>query len=59
MLSPPNENCIEVLRARYAELLRLREYVERLENLHQEDAPICWNDGGRRRRQETVDQRHD
>ena len=39
MLSPPNENCIEVLRARYAELLRLREYVERLENLHQEDAP--------------------
>lgn len=40
MLSPPNENCIEVLRARYAELLRLREHVERLENLHKEDAPI-------------------
>ena len=40
MLSPPNENCIEVLRARYAELLRLREYVERLENLHKEDDPI-------------------
>ena len=40
MLSPPNENCIEVPRARYAELLRLREYVERLENLRKEDAPI-------------------
>jgi hypothetical protein len=27
------EVCVETLRARYAELLRLREYVERLEEL--------------------------
>ncbi len=34
MLSYLNEVCVETLRARYAELLRLREYVERLEKLH-------------------------
>jgi len=39
MLSPPNENCIEVLRARYAELLRLREYVGRLEKSSQGRRP--------------------
>jgi hypothetical protein len=32
--SPQKEIRLEMLRARYAELLRLREYVERLENLH-------------------------
>jgi hypothetical protein len=36
MRSPPNENRAELLRAKYAELLRLREYVERLENLSKE-----------------------
>jgi len=36
MRSPPNENRTEVLRAKYAELLRLREQVERLENLRRE-----------------------
>ena len=34
MRSPLKEICVETLRARYAELLRLREYVERLEELH-------------------------
>jgi len=38
MRSPQKEVCLEMLRARYAELLRLREYVERLENLRQEKA---------------------
>lgn len=33
MRSPLNEVSFEELRARYAELLRLRERVERLENL--------------------------
>src|SRR5579872_365768 len=34
--SPQREIRLEMLRARYAELLRLREYVERLENLRDE-----------------------
>jgi len=38
MQSPQEEVCLEMLRARYAELLRLREYVERLENLRDEKA---------------------
>ncbi len=38
MQSPHEEVCLEMLRARYAELLRLREYVERLENLRDEKA---------------------
>jgi len=33
MQSSQNEVCVETLRARYAELLRLREYVERLEGI--------------------------
>jgi uncharacterized protein (UPF0335 family) len=36
MRSPLQEVRFEMLRARYAELLRLREYVERLENLRNE-----------------------
>ena len=36
MRSSPNESRSEVLRARYAELLRLREYVEQLKNLLEE-----------------------
>jgi hypothetical protein len=36
MRSTPSENTAEVLRARYAELLRLREQVEQLENLRKE-----------------------
>lgn len=52
MQSLPDENRSDLLRARYVELLRLREHVQRLENLHeQKPAP----DG---RLQETVDQRH-
>jgi hypothetical protein len=38
MPSAPKENCPEMLRARYAELLRLRKYVEQLETLHNENA---------------------
>jgi hypothetical protein len=38
MRSPRDNVGFELLRVRYAELLRLREYVERLENLRQEDA---------------------
>lgn len=34
MQSLSEEMCVETLRARYAELLRLREYVERLEKIH-------------------------
>ena len=33
MQSPQREIRLEMLRARYTEVLRLREYVERLENL--------------------------
>jgi hypothetical protein len=36
MGSPSNENRTEVLRAKYDELLRLREQVEHLENLRKE-----------------------
>ena len=36
MQSPQREIRLEMLRARYAELLRFREYVERLENLRDE-----------------------
>jgi hypothetical protein len=39
MRSTPSENRAEVLRARYTELLRLREQVERLENLRKEKTP--------------------
>ena len=38
MRSPLKEVRFEELRARYAELLRLRERVERLENLRDEHA---------------------
>lgn len=41
MRSSPNESRSEALRARYAELLQLREYVERLENLRDEKAASC------------------
>ena len=34
MQSYLKEICVETLRAQYAELLRLRKYVERLEKLH-------------------------
>jgi hypothetical protein len=35
MASMQNDCSSDVLRARYAELVRLREYVERLENLRE------------------------
>jgi hypothetical protein len=38
MTSPRDNVSIEMLRARYAELLRLRQHVELLENLRQEEA---------------------
>jgi hypothetical protein len=40
MRSPLKEVSLEELRARYAELLRLRERVERLENLRNKVASI-------------------
>jgi hypothetical protein len=36
--SPQKEIRLEMLRARYTEVLRLREYVERLENLRDKQA---------------------
>ena len=36
MQSPPDESRTDLLRARYAELLRLREHVETLENLRRQ-----------------------
>jgi len=40
MRSSPKEVSFEELRARYAELLHLRERVERLENLRNKANPI-------------------